>query len=83
MLSFLAGRTVPRWADRLLSAVRPAAVGAISAGLLFVEQGHASLSLDPRLAAVAAGFVTVHRTGRMTDSLLVGFPVLWVLTMIG
>ena len=80
MLSILAGRSVPDWMDRALTVVGPAAMGAIAAGMLFVEGGSASVGVDPRLIAAAAGFVVVRRTGRMTDSLVVGFPMLWILT---
>lgn len=80
MLSVLAGRTVPGWIDRCLTVVGPAAVGAIAAGMLFVERGQRSLSLDPMLIAAVSGYIAVRRTGRMTDSLIVGFPVLWIAT---
>ena len=80
MLSVLAGRTVPAWMDRALTVVGPAAMGAIAAGMLLVEKGSPALAIDPPLVAAAVGFAVASRTGRMTDSLVVGFPVLWVLT---
>jgi hypothetical protein len=35
------------------------------------------------LVAIAAGFFVVRRTGNVLHALLVGFPTLWLLTLIG
>ena len=82
MLSLLTGRTIPPRVDRLLAAVAPAAVGAIAAGLVFLDHGDRAISLDARLFAAAAAFVIVRRTGRISDALVVGFPVLWIATAV-
>jgi branched-subunit amino acid transport protein len=82
MLALLGGRErqLPTWVDRCLTVVGPAATGAILGGMLLVDHGQASLTVHPQLIAAAVAFAAVRRSGRTSDALLVGFPVLWMTT---
>ena len=41
---------------------------------------HGSDRIARELIAAAAGFIAARRSGRMIDSLVVGYPVLWAVT---
>ena len=82
-LSLLADREVPAWLDRALAVVGPAAMGAIAGAMLLTENGEPVLAVSPELISAGLAFAVVRRTRRMTDSLVVGLPLLWVLTILG
>ena len=82
-LSLLADREVPSWLDRALAVVGPAAMGAIAAAMLLTDEGEPALAISPELIAAGLAFAVVRRTRRMTDSLVVGLPVLWILSGLG
>lgn len=70
-------RGLPAWAERPLTFVSPAAIGALVGGMLLTAHGSASVPALAEAAAATAAFVTVHRTGNIARGILVGFPVLW------
>jgi branched-subunit amino acid transport protein len=73
----LSNRQLPPWIVGRLVLVAPAALGALAVAAI----GH---DLDVGLvAASAVAFVVVRRTGNVNHALVVGFPLLWVLTAIG
>ncbi len=71
--------SLPRWTTTPMGFVGPAAVAALVASMLFTEDGRASLAPLPELAAVAAGFLAVRRTGNVMLAFAVGLPAFWLL----
>jgi branched-subunit amino acid transport protein len=78
MFVLLGGRALPAWTERPMTFVAPAAIAALTISMLFTRDQ----ALDPaplrELAAVAAGFVAVRRTGNVMHAFIVGLPVFWL-----
>ena len=73
-------RGLPAWTGRPLSFVGPAAIGALVGGMLLTAHGQVEFAGLAELVASVAAFVTVRRTGNVLHALVVGFPVLWLLS---
>jgi branched-subunit amino acid transport protein len=83
MLLVLGERALPAWFDNALALVGPAAIAALVASAAFTSDGRVEALPLGELVAIAAGFFVVRRTGNVLHALLVGFPTLWLLTLIG
>lgn len=73
----MSNRQLPQPVTNRLALVAPAALGALAIS---------AISHDVDLAVIAAsatGFVVVRRTGNVNHALIVGFPLLWLLTALG
>lgn len=76
MLTVLTGRRMPPRMERLVGHVAPAAMGALLVSLLWPRHGG-----DARLSvAVLAALFVARRTRNANHALLVGFPLLWLLS---
>lgn len=80
MFVVLGDRRLPSWTDRPLAYVGPAALGALLGGMMLSIDGPRSTARAVELAAVAAAFVMVRRTGDVVRGVVAGFAVLWTLT---
>ncbi|MFK8023798.1 MAG: AzlD domain-containing protein [Ilumatobacter sp.] len=78
MFMVLRDRAVPGWAERPLTHLGPAAIGALLASMMFVAQQSPTMPRVGALAALTAGFAVVRRTGNVVHALTVGLPVLWI-----
>lgn len=83
MYAVIGGRGMPGWADRPLTFVGPAALGALVGSMLLSRGEHPDLpGLAEAVAAVCA-FATVRLTGNVALGIAAAFPVLWVLAGLG
>lgn len=83
MLATVAAEPVRARHEAVLRMVGPAAIGALTATLAFTHAGTVQPLPWPELAAVAAGFAVVRRTGNVLHAITVGLPTLWLLTAAG
>jgi branched-subunit amino acid transport protein len=72
-----------RWLAPRLPLVAPSVLAAIVCSSLLAESGGDGGSAAVGLVAVAVGFATVLRTGNAANALLVGLPVIWLITLAG
>lgn len=77
MFVLLGGRALPAWTDTPMTLVAPAAIAALVASLLLTRHGSVIAPSVPDLAAVAAGFVAVRRSGNVMHVFVAGLPVYW------
>ncbi len=82
MFVVLGGRTLPTWLDRPMAVVAPAAVAAVVGAMTLTSDGRIEPIAAAQLAAVAAGFVAVRRTGNVMLAFVVGLPVMWALRLV-
>jgi branched-subunit amino acid transport protein len=82
-LVVVASRPLPESLQLPLGFVGPAAIAALLASLLFTSAGTLRAASVAELIAVGAGIVAVRRTGNMLHAFAVGFPVLWVGSLLG
>lgn len=73
-------RGLPDWTHRPLSFVGPAAIGSLVGGMLLTELGRIEVAGPAEVVSAVAAFVAVRRTGNVVHALVVGFPVLWMLS---
>jgi branched-subunit amino acid transport protein len=78
MFVILGGRVLPAWTERPMTFVAPAAIAALTISMLFTHDQTVDPAPLRELAAVAAGFVAVRRTGNVMYAFVVGLPVFWV-----
>jgi len=83
MFVVLGDRTVPVWLDQAMALVGPAAIAALVASAAFTTGGRVDALPLSELLAIAAGFLVVRHTGNVLHALLVGFPTMWVLALMG
>jgi branched-subunit amino acid transport protein len=83
MFVVLGDRSVPAWLDQAMVLVGPAAIAALVASAAFTSKGQIEALPMSELVAIGVGFVVVRRTGNVLHALLVGFPVMWALTLLG
>ena len=65
-----------------MAAVAPAAVAALVGAMVLASDGRIEPLPAAQLAAVAAGFVAVRRTGNVMLAVAVGLPVMWALELV-
>lgn len=85
MFVVLGGRSLPRWTETPMSLIAPAAIAALVASMLFggsPTSGSLEIAAAPEVAAVAAGFVAVRRSGNIMLAFAVGMPVFWLLSLV-
>ncbi len=82
MFVVLGDRELPAWTTTPMALVAPAAIGALVASMTLTDHGDARLPAVPELAAMAAGFVVVRRTGNVMHAITVGLPVFWLVTVV-
>ncbi len=83
MFVVLGDRALPAWLDQTMVLVGPAAIAALVASAAFTSQGRIEALPLSELLAIAAGFLVVRRTGNVLHALLVGFPTMWALALLG
>lgn len=71
------------WLEQRLTFVGPSVLAAIVAASLFTHDGARTTPSWLALAAVAAGFLSVRRTGNVGAALAVGLPIYWVGSLFG
>ena len=79
MLVLLGGRTLPQSLVTPVGLIGPAAIGALTVGVL-VTHGH--VADLPTIVGSAVAFAVVRRTKNITYGLLAAFPVVWLLNAI-
>jgi branched-subunit amino acid transport protein len=80
MFVLLGARSLPAGVGDALGFVGPAAVAALVATMMFTHSGSIEPRPTPELVAIAAGYLTVRRTGNAGFAFVAGLPTLWVLT---
>jgi branched-subunit amino acid transport protein len=83
MFVALADRSLPAWVDQAMALVGPASIAALVASAAFTAGGRIDALPVGELAALVVGFLVVRRTGNVVHALLAGFPVMWVLALLG
>lgn len=82
MFAVVGRRSLPRWTERPMAFVGPAAIAALTSSMLLTRGG----SIDPppiaELIAVTVGFVVVRRTGNVAHAFAVGLPAYWLVTAV-
>ena len=82
MFMVIARRSLPAWTLTPMGFVAPAAVAALVGSMLLTHDGTIAVVPLPELVAVAAGFVTVRRTGNVMHAIAAGMPAFWFLTVV-
>lgn len=82
MFLVLGNRSLPAWAETPIALVGPAAIGALTASIAFVQDGRTQALPLAELTAIVAGFVAVRKTGNVMHAFTVGLPVLWLATLL-
>ena len=82
MFVFLGGRDLPAWASTPMSLVAPAAIGALTASVVFVADGATHAVPVPEMVAIVFGFVAARRTGNVMHAFTVGLPAFWLASLI-
>lgn len=82
MFLVVAERELPGWVDRSLDLVGPAAMAALVASMVFVQDGAVAAPVAPTLA-VLVGFLVVRRTGNVLHAFAAGLPTFWLLGFLG
>lgn len=82
MFLFLGGKEMPRWTHAPMALVGPAALGALTASVIFVSGASSRAVPLPELLAIVAGFVAVRRTSNVMHAFTVGLPVLWIASLV-
>ena len=75
-------REMPVWLQRSLALAGPAAVAALVATMLLVQEGHIAVEPAPTIAVVV-GLLVVRLTGNVVFAFGAGLPTLWLLTAAG
>ena len=82
MFIVLGRHALPAWTARPMAFIAPAAIAALTCSMLFTHDQ----AIDPaplqELAAVAAGFLAVRRTGNVMSAFVTGLPVFWALGLV-
>lgn len=74
---------LPRWSERPMALVGPAAIAALVASMMVIADGTLVAPALSELLATAAAFVAVRRTGNVMHAFTFGLPVFWAATAIG
>lgn len=82
MFILVGERELPGWLQRSLALAGPAAVAALVATMLLVQEGRIAVEPAPTIA-VAVGFLVVRLTGNVLYAFVTGVPTLWLLTAAG
>jgi branched-subunit amino acid transport protein len=83
MLVLVTTRPIPAGLESALALVGPAAVAALLATMVLTQGGQIDPLPPASVAATAAGFVAVRRTGNVMHAFTAGLPLMWVLTALG
>jgi branched-subunit amino acid transport protein len=75
-------RVIPAWLERSLGLAGPAAIAAVVATMVLVQDGHLAVEPAPTIAVVV-GFLVVRRTGNVIHAFGAGLPTFWLLTAAG
>ena len=82
MFLFAGEREFPAWLEGSLALAGPAAIAALVATMVLVQDG--TLAVEPApTAAVVVGFLVVRRTGNVIHAFVAGLPTFWLLTALG
>ena len=82
MFLVVGDRELPGWVMRCLDLVGPAAVAAIVASMVLLDDGAVVAPVAPTLA-VLVGFLVVRRTGNVLHAFAAGLPTFWLLAAAG
>jgi branched-subunit amino acid transport protein len=83
MFVLLGRHRLPGWTATPMALVAPAAVAALVTSTLAVRGGALTMPALADVAAVAAGFVAVRRSGNVMHGFAAGMPVFWAVTALG
>lgn len=83
MFILLGQRSLPAWTTQPMSLVAPAAVAALVTSTIAIRGGELTAPALADVAAVAAGFLAVRRTGNVMHAFAIGMPVFWVVSALG
>jgi branched-subunit amino acid transport protein len=82
MLALVSSRPPPASIDSAMRHLGPAAIAALTATMAFTRAGSIRPLPIAELAAIAAGFITVRRTGNVLHAITVGLPTMWLITLL-
>ena len=82
MLALVGLKPLPARLDTAMRHVGPAAIGALIVVMALTRAGTIQPLPFAELAAIAAAFITVRRTGNVLHGITVGLPTLWLITLI-
>ena len=82
MLALVGLRPLPARIDTAMRHVGPAAIAALTVTIALTRAGTIEPLPIAELAAIAAGFIIVRRTGKVMHAITVGLPTLWLITLL-
>jgi branched-subunit amino acid transport protein len=83
MLALVGLKPLPARIDTAMRHVGPAAIAALTVTMAVTRAGTIQPLPIAELAAIAAGFITVRRTGNVMHAITVGLPTLWLIALLG